>query len=205
MTTRKTIALTRQIFVCKVLSLLFNTLSRFVIAFLPRRKHFNFMAAGTICNDFGAQENCLSFFPFFSLSICHEVMGLDAMIFIFWMLCFKPPFLLSSFTFFKILFSSSSLSATRMVLSAYIKLLIFLLTILIIAWASSCLAFRIMYSAYKFNKQGDNMQPWNTPFPIWNQSVVPCLDWPLNWQLLYQWWSFIMPLDVHDICIWNSP
>ena len=205
MTTRKTIALTRQIFVCKVLSLLFNTLSRFVIAFLPRSKHFNFMAAGTICNDFGAQENCLSFFPFFSLSICHEVMGLDAMIFIFWMLCFKPPFLLSSFTFFKILFSSSSLSATRMVLSAYIKLLIFLLTILIIAWASSCLAFRIMYSAYKFNKQGDNMQPWNTPFPIWNQSVVPCLDWPLNWQLLYQWWSFIMPLDVHDICIWNSP
>ena len=32
-----------------------------------------------------------------------------------------------------------------------------------------------MYSAYKLNKQGDNIQPWHTPFPIWNQSIVPCL------------------------------
>ena len=31
-----------------------------------------------------------------------------------------------------------------------------------------------MYSAFKLNKQGDNIQPWRTPFPIWNQSVVPC-------------------------------
>ena len=40
-----------------------------------------------------------------------------------------------------------------------------------------------MYSAYKLNKQGDNIQPWYTPFPIWNQSVVPCpvltvASWP---------------------------
>ena len=40
-----------------------------------------------------------------------------------------------------------------------------------------------MYSAYKLNKQGDNIQPWHTPFPIWNQSVVPCpvltvASWP---------------------------
>ena len=40
-----------------------------------------------------------------------------------------------------------------------------------------------MYSAYKLNKQGDNIQPWRTPFPIWNQSVVPCpvltvASWP---------------------------
>ena len=41
-------------------------------------------------------------------------------------------------------------------------------------------AFLMMYSAYKLNKQGDNIQPWTTPFPIWNQSVVPCpiLTWP---------------------------
>ena len=32
----------------------------------------------------------------------------------------------------------------------------------------------MMYSAYKLNKQGDNKQPWHTPLPIWNQSVVPC-------------------------------
>ena len=40
--------------------------------------------------------------------------------------------------------------------------------------ASSSLAFRMMYSAQKLNKQVDNIQPWRTPFPIWNQSVVPC-------------------------------
>ena len=63
-TTGKTIALTRQTFVGKVMSLLFNTLSRFVIGFLPRS---SFMAAVTICSDFGAQENkvchCFHCFP----------------------------------------------------------------------------------------------------------------------------------------------
>ena len=66
-TPEKTIALTRQIFVGKVTSLLFNMLSRLVIAFLPRSKHLNFMAAITICSDFGAQENkvchCFHCFP----------------------------------------------------------------------------------------------------------------------------------------------
>ena len=55
----KTIALTRQIFVIKVMSLLFNMLSRFAIAFLPRSK-CHFMAAVTICSDFGAQESKVS-------------------------------------------------------------------------------------------------------------------------------------------------
>ena len=58
-------------------------------------------------------------------------------------------------------------------LSAYLRLLMFLLAILIPACASSSLAFLMMYSAYKLNKQGDNIQPWHTPFPIWNQSLVP--------------------------------
>ena len=44
-------------------------------------------------------------------------------------------------------------------------------------------SFHIMYSARKLNNQGDNVQPWRTPFPIWNQSVVPCpvltvASWP---------------------------
>ena len=56
-TTRKTIALTRWIFVGKVMSLLFNMLSRLVITFLSRSKSFNFMGAITICSDFGAQKN----------------------------------------------------------------------------------------------------------------------------------------------------
>ena len=65
MTTGKTIAFTRWTFVGKVMSLLFNMLSRLVIAFLPRSKCLNFTAAVTICGDFGAQENKLSFFPLF--------------------------------------------------------------------------------------------------------------------------------------------
>ena len=70
MTSGKTIALTRQTFVGKVLSLLFNMLSRLVVTFLPRTKRFffffffqasfNFMAAVTICSDFGAQKNKVS-------------------------------------------------------------------------------------------------------------------------------------------------
>ena len=59
MTTRKTITLTRWTFVSKITSLLFNMLSRLVIAFLPRSTLLNFMAAVTICNDFGTQEKCL--------------------------------------------------------------------------------------------------------------------------------------------------
>jgi len=62
-------------------------------------------------------------------------------------------------------------------------LLICLLAILIPACASSSPAVLMMYSAYKLNKQGDNIQPWQTPFPIWKQSVVPCpvltvASWP---------------------------
>ena len=60
----------RQTYVDKVMSLLFNTLSRLVIAFLPRSKHlFNFFDAATVCSDFGAQENkichCFHFFPMY--------------------------------------------------------------------------------------------------------------------------------------------
>ena len=110
-------------------------------------------------------------------------MGPDTMIFIFWMLSFKPFFSLYSFTFVKRLFSSSLLSAIRVVSSGYWRLLLFLPTILIPACAPFSLEFHMMYSAYKLNKQGDNIQPWCTPFPIWNQSVVPCpvltvASWP---------------------------
>ena len=59
----------------------------------------------------------------------------------------------------------------KVVSSAYLKLLIFLLAILIPVCASSSPAFRMMYPAYKLNKQGDNIQAWCTPFPILNQSV----------------------------------
>ena len=111
-------------------------------------------------------------------SIYHKAMGLDVMIlgfFFFFNLGCKPAFSLSSFTLIKRLFSSSLLSAIRVVSSAYPKLLIFLPAILIPACDSSSLAFHMMYSVYNLDKLGDNIQPWHTPFPIWNQSVVPCL------------------------------
>ena len=67
----------------------------------------------------------------------------------------------------RVLLSSASLSAIRVVSSAYLRLLIFLPAILIPDCASSSPAFHIIYSAYKLNKQGDNIQPWLTPFPIY--------------------------------------
>ena len=84
-------------------------------------------------------------------------MGPDAMILVFLMLSFKPAFSFFSFTLLKRLFSSSLLSAIRMVSSAYLSLLIFLPAILIPACNASSLAFHMMYFAYKLNKQGGNI------------------------------------------------
>ena len=84
MTTGKTIVLIVRSFVSKVMSLLFVTLSSFVIACLPGTECLNFMATVTILNDFGASEkkicHCFHFF-----SIYHKVMGVDAMILVFWL------------------------------------------------------------------------------------------------------------------------
>ena len=84
MITGKTIALTIQIFVGKVMSLLFNMLSRFVKAFLPRSKClFHFMASVIVCSNFGAQEKKICYCFYFFPSLCHEVRGPDAMILVF--------------------------------------------------------------------------------------------------------------------------
>ena len=122
------------------------------------------MAAVTICSDFGAQENKVCHCFIVSPSICHEVMGPDAMILVFLMLNFKPTFSLSSFTFIKGLFSSSSLSAIKVVSSVYLRLLIFLPAILVPACAASSPIFHVMYPAYKINKHSDNIQPWHNSF-----------------------------------------
>ena len=126
----------------------------------------------------------------------------------FWMLSFKPAFSLFSFTLIKTLFSSSSLSAFRVESSTYLRL-IFLLEILISVYDSSSPTFYMMYSAFKLNKQGNNTQPSHTPFPIWNQSVVPYpvltvpswpaytflrqqVRWsgiPISWSIFHSLWS----------------
>ena len=118
-----------------------------------------------------------------SPTISHKVTGQEAMILVFWMLSFRQAFSLCSFTFIKRLFNSSSLSAIRVIQSAYLRLLIFLTAILILVCASASPEFCMMYSSYKLNKQGDTIQIWRTPFPIFNQSVVPCpiltvASWP---------------------------
>ena len=147
------------------MSLLFNMLFRFVIAFLPKLKHLLISWLWSpfavllepkkikICHSF-------HFFPFYF----HKVMGLDTMIFFeCWVLSqlFHSPR-----TFIKRLISSSLLFSVRVVSSAHLKLLIFLLAILISACDSSSLAFHMIYSTYKLNKKGDIIQPCFTLFPI---------------------------------------
>ena len=174
MTTGKTKALTWWTFVDKVMSLLFNMLSRLVITFLPRSKRLLISwlqsPSAVILEPRQIKSVTVSTV---SPSICHEVLEPDVVILVFWMLSFKPTFSLSSFTFIKRLLGFS-LSVIRVVSSAYLRLLIFLPVMLIPAYVSSSPAFHFMYFAYKLNNQGDNIQSWHTSIPIWNQSVVPC-------------------------------
>ena len=114
MTTRKTIALTRRNFVGKVMSLLFNT-SKFVKALLPRSKRLLISWLQSLSTVILEPKkivcHCFHCFPIY----LPWSDGLDAMTLIFWMLSFKPTFLLSLFTFIKRLFSSTLLSAIRVV------------------------------------------------------------------------------------------
>ena len=128
-----------------------------------------------------------------------------------WILSIKPAFSLLFFTFIKRLFSSSSVSAIKDLSSAYMNLLIFLLAILIPAWASSSPAFHMVYSAYKLNKQGDDIQPWCTPFPILNQSLVPCpvlsvASWPTYRFLRRQvrWSGTPISLRIFHSSLWST-
>ena len=184
MTTGKTIPLTRQTFVNKVMALLFNKLSRLVITFLSRSKHLLISWPQSLSAEILEPMKIKSLtISIVSPSIHHEVMGLDAVIFVFWMLSFKPAVSLSSFTFIKRLFSSFLLSAIRVVSFAYLRLFFLSQQSCFQLYAPSRPAFCVMYSAYKLNMQGDNIQTRHTPFPIWNQFTVPCLvltvaTWP---------------------------
>ena len=122
MTAGKTTALTRWTFVGKVMSLLSNTLSRFVITFLPRSKRLLIswlqLPSRVILKPKKIKSATVSTFPPYNY---HEVIEPDVMIFIFWILSFKPTFSFSSLIFIKRLFSSSLLSAIRVVSSAYLS------------------------------------------------------------------------------------
>ena len=125
MTARKTMALTRRTFVGKVMFLLLHMLCRFVITFLPRSKRLLISWPQSPFTVILEPKKIMSVnVPIVSPSICHEVMWPHTMIFIFWMLSFKPAFHCP-------LSLSSSLSAIRVVSSAYLRLLIFFPAILI--------------------------------------------------------------------------
>ena len=117
MTTGKTIALTRWIFVCKVITLLLHMLSEFIIAFLLRSKHLviswhQSLSAVILEPKKIKTYHCFHFFPFYLP--CYDGTGChDLSSCVFLMLNFKPAFSLFSFTFIKKLFSFSLLSATR--------------------------------------------------------------------------------------------
>ena len=165
MTTGKTITFT---FLGKVMSLVFNILSRFVIGFFPKSKHLLIpWLQSLFMLIFKPRKMKSDSFYFFHIYLpwsdrtgCHHLHV--------WMLTFKPAFLLSTCTFIKSLFSSSSLSAIKVVYYAYLRLLILLQAILIPAYESPSSAFHVMYYyACKLSKQDDNIQPWHTPSQFW--------------------------------------
>ena len=154
------------------MSLLFNMLSRLVIAFFPRSKCLLIswlQSPSAVILELKKIKTVTV--SIVSPSICHEVMALDAMIFVFecWALSqlFHSPFI-----FIKRLFSSSSFSAMSVVSSAYQRLLIFLPAILIPACTSPSLTFCLMYSAYKLNKQSDKYTALTYFFP--NLELIHC-------------------------------
>ena len=155
------------------MSLLFNTLSKFVTAFLPRSKRLLIswlQSPSAVILEPKKRKSVTTstFYP----SICQEVMGLDAMILscccccCFLIFSFKPTLSLSSFTLIKRLFSSSLLSTIRVVSSAHVTLLMFLLLNLIPACNLSSLACLMMCLAYRLNKQGDSRQPCQAHFSV---------------------------------------
>ena len=236
MTTGKTTAVTRWTFVGKVISLLFNMLSRLVLTFLPRSKRLLISSLQSPSEVILEIKNIKSVtISTVSPSICHEVVGPDAMILVLWMLSFKSTFSLSPFTFIMrqvlgpgalgrprgigwrgrceggsgwgihvtpwlihVNVWQKPLQYCKVISPQLIKIngkkneaLYFFFAfchkggvicisevieisppILIPACASSSPAFLMMYSAYKLNKQGDNTQPWHTPFP--NLEPVCC-------------------------------
>ena len=146
MTTGKTIALTIPIFVNKVMSQLFNMLSRFVIAFLPRSKHLLVSCLQSPSTVILGPPKIKSFsVSIVSPSVCRE--RWDQMPWSsFSELSFKPAFPLLTLSLSS-RGCSYYLSAIRVVSSAYLRLLVFLPAILIPAWTSSSLAFHMMYSS----------------------------------------------------------
>ena len=128
------------------ISLLFNVLSRFVIAFLSRSKHLLISWLQSLSTVILEPKKINSgTVSIVSPCICHEVMGPDAMILVVWMLSFKSAFSLSSFTYIRRLISAFSLSAISLVSSACLRLLIFLLAIILLSQFGTSPLFHVQF------------------------------------------------------------
>ena len=178
MTTGKTIALTRWTVVGKVMSLLFNMLSRLVIAFLPRSKclliSWLWSPSAVILEPPKTKSLTVSIV---SPTICHKVLRPDAVILVFWMLSFKPAFSFSYSLQEALQFLFAFCHKGRVICISEVNDVSWQSWFSRQSWfqlVSSSPAFLMMYSAYKLIKQGENIQPYCTPFPIRKQSIVPC-------------------------------
>ena len=149
-----------------------NMLSRLVITFLPRSK--------CLLISWLQSPSTVTLEPLkiksvtvssVAPSICHEVIGPDAMILVFSMWSFKPTFSLSSLTFVKRPCSSSP-SAKRLVLSTYLRLLIFFPEILIQLVLPPAQRFSWLYSAHKLNKQGNNIHSLDILLSLFGNSLL---------------------------------
>ena len=171
MTTGKTIVLTRWTFVGKVMSLLFNMLSKWVITFLPKSNHplISWLQSPSAVILEPPKLKSLTI-SIVSPSIYYEVMGLDAMIFVFWMLSYKPTFSLFLFHFHQEALSSL-LSAIRVVSSTYLSLLLFLPEILIPACTSSSPAFLMMIKPWSPAFQADSLSSWGVIHIYWTSHL----------------------------------
>ena len=141
-------------------------LSRLVIALLPRSKCLLISwlksPSAVILEPPKIKSLTVSIvFP----SICHEVMRPDAKILVFWMLSFKPTFSLSSRGSLTLHFLPQGWCHLHIWGYWYFSWQ---------SWFQLVLHPARHFTWYKLNRQDDNIQPWRTPFPIWNQSVVPC-------------------------------
>ena len=211
MTTGKTTALTRWPFVGKVMSLPFNMLSWLVITFLPRSMRLLISwlqsPSAVILEPLKIVSHCFPLFLHLFAIKWWDRMPWSSFS-EYWVLSLFSPLLFHPHQ--EVLFPSS-LSAIRVVSSAYLRLLIFLPAILIPAYDSSNPAFLMMYSAYKSNKQSNNIQPCRTAFPILNQSVVQCLvlavvSWPTYKFLRRQirWSGIPISLRIFHSLLWST-
>ena len=150
------------------------------------------MAAITICSDFGAPKNkvwhCFHCLP----SISHEVMGPDAMILLFWMLSFKPTLSVSSFTFIKRFFSSSSLSAIRVVSSAY----------LLLPYLKHFMAFH--HSKVRNQNPLNGPQNFVWPGPCCVPHHLTTLTLPAMTLLSIFWGILFLPTITHLSSVWKT-